>query len=443
MPLNGSGSYTPPAPEFPAVPNTLILSSDFNAIINDLAASLSLAIFRDGQAPWTADQPMAGFRFTGLGQATMAGHAVEFAQYTTLTDSLQTQINAKADTTVTDSLQTQVNTKASLTADNTFLGSQDFTAAAAFLLGAAAAGVTAAPGDQSTKLATTQFTANAVSAAIAAIGYRDVVFITAAMSPYTITQADSGKLIAADTSVGSVVIDLPLISGLSLPFNCGVKKTTTDANVLTVNTAPGNTFDDGTTSKAITTSGGLTLLPDIDPAPDVWVSINFGGINAGPITGSGLTASSDTLVGRLSPGVGSLEEIPHATLAEMQAGTEVALRGMSPANVAQAITALVPAPVAEFQFKSTSFAATSGTTYMVGTAAGPVTATLPAAPVAGDFVSFYDALLKFGTNNLTIDGNGQSFQDAAGNSFTGTFVMDVTGVSINLAYDGTYWRFSS
>ena len=66
MALNGSGTYTPPAPQFPAIPNTIILSSDFNQIILDIATALSTAIFRDGQAAFTAQQSMGGFKLTNL-----------------------------------------------------------------------------------------------------------------------------------------------------------------------------------------------------------------------------------------------------------------------------------------------------------------------------------------------------------------------------------------
>ena len=65
--------------------------------------------------------------------------------------------------------------------------------------------------------------------------------------------------------------------------------------------------------------------------------------SAGPITGNGITMSSDKLLGRNTAGTGAIEEIAHATLAEMQAGTQTALRGLSPANVGQAITALATA----------------------------------------------------------------------------------------------------
>lgn len=67
MPFNGAGLYTPPGADFPAVPNTLIESSHFNNIINDLATALSLCITKDGQQTVLANIPMNSFVFTGLG----------------------------------------------------------------------------------------------------------------------------------------------------------------------------------------------------------------------------------------------------------------------------------------------------------------------------------------------------------------------------------------
>jgi hypothetical protein len=178
-------------------------------------------------------------------------------------------------------------------------------------------------------------------AIVAGIGFQDVVFINASMSPYTINAASNGKLIACDTSGGNIVVNLAVISGLTLPFTSGVKKTTSDGNTVTINCAVGNTFSDATTSKSVNVPAGFTLIPDTDPNPDVWVAIGFGGATAGPIGSSGLTMGTDKLLGRNSAGTGAIEEIAHATLAEMQAGTQTAMRGMSPANIAQAIAAKV------------------------------------------------------------------------------------------------------
>ena len=66
MSLDGNGSYTPPAPQFPAIPNTVIYADDFNQIILDIATALSTAIFRDGQAAFTANQSMGGHKLTKL-----------------------------------------------------------------------------------------------------------------------------------------------------------------------------------------------------------------------------------------------------------------------------------------------------------------------------------------------------------------------------------------
>ena len=66
MSLDGNGTYSPPAPQFPAIPNTIIYADDFNQIILDIATALSTAIFRDGQAAFTANQSMGGNKLTNL-----------------------------------------------------------------------------------------------------------------------------------------------------------------------------------------------------------------------------------------------------------------------------------------------------------------------------------------------------------------------------------------
>lgn len=119
--------------------------------------------------------------------------------------------------------------------------------------------------------------ATAATAAAASIGFKDVVFISAANSPYTVTQATSGVLINVDTSSGSVVINLPTIATLSLPFTVGAKKATSDANTVTINRGGTDTFDDGTTSMSLAAVSGVTLVPDTDPSPDEWTAVAWGG----------------------------------------------------------------------------------------------------------------------------------------------------------------------
>lgn len=80
MPLNGSGAYTPPSPQFPAIANTLILASDYNAVLNDIANALSQAVFRDGQGAFTGNQSMGGFKLTNMAVGTADTDSVRKSQ---------------------------------------------------------------------------------------------------------------------------------------------------------------------------------------------------------------------------------------------------------------------------------------------------------------------------------------------------------------------------
>ena len=80
MSLDGNGTYSPPAPQFPAIPNTIIYADDFNQIILDIATALSTAIFRDGQAAFTANQSMGGNKLTNLATGANPQDAVNFLQ---------------------------------------------------------------------------------------------------------------------------------------------------------------------------------------------------------------------------------------------------------------------------------------------------------------------------------------------------------------------------
>ena len=80
MSLDGNGTYSPPAPQFPAIPHTVIYSDNFNQIILDIAVALSTAIFRDGQAAFTANQSMGGNKLTNLANGTNPQDAVTVLQ---------------------------------------------------------------------------------------------------------------------------------------------------------------------------------------------------------------------------------------------------------------------------------------------------------------------------------------------------------------------------
>jgi hypothetical protein len=66
MPRNGAGSYSLPTGN-PVISNTVIASTWWNTTGNDISTALTQSLTRDGQAVPTANLPMAGFRFTGVG----------------------------------------------------------------------------------------------------------------------------------------------------------------------------------------------------------------------------------------------------------------------------------------------------------------------------------------------------------------------------------------
>lgn len=80
MGLNGSGTYSLPTPEYPAVSGEYIYAATFNTIMEDIAAALSNTIFRDGQAAFAANQAMGGYKFTGCAEAVANDEFVTKAQ---------------------------------------------------------------------------------------------------------------------------------------------------------------------------------------------------------------------------------------------------------------------------------------------------------------------------------------------------------------------------
>jgi len=80
MSFNGSGTFVVNSVGQPVSANTLIEAAVFNAFTADIATGLSTAIAKDGQTTVTANLPMAGFKFTGLGAGSANGHSLRYEQ---------------------------------------------------------------------------------------------------------------------------------------------------------------------------------------------------------------------------------------------------------------------------------------------------------------------------------------------------------------------------
>jgi hypothetical protein len=79
LPRNGSGVYTVPAADNPAVPNTLIESTKFNNTMTDIASAMSMSIASDGQTTVTASIPLNNNKLTGVAPGTARTDAATLA----------------------------------------------------------------------------------------------------------------------------------------------------------------------------------------------------------------------------------------------------------------------------------------------------------------------------------------------------------------------------
>jgi hypothetical protein len=79
MPFS-SGTFSLFTPGNPVVAGTTISTSWAQNTLNDIATGLSTCLLKDGSQTVTADLPMAGFKFTGLGAGGTAGDSLRYQQ---------------------------------------------------------------------------------------------------------------------------------------------------------------------------------------------------------------------------------------------------------------------------------------------------------------------------------------------------------------------------
>jgi hypothetical protein len=81
MSFNGTGQFLPAAaPNFPAVAGTTIISTYYNAVINDICTNgLSNVITRDGQGGPSADISWGSHKITNLAAGTVASDAANLS----------------------------------------------------------------------------------------------------------------------------------------------------------------------------------------------------------------------------------------------------------------------------------------------------------------------------------------------------------------------------
>jgi microcystin-dependent protein len=161
---NGSGSYSPPSNTWnPAVPETAILSDDWNATLADLATALTQSLASDGQTPAAAVIPFAqgirvsdglitapsisvigdtdtGFYFPAANQAALVCGGVSVLSATSSGVTFPLGVTFAGNQTVTGNLTVNGNTTIgnagadtlSVVATGTFTGNQTFNGTATF-----------------------------------------------------------------------------------------------------------------------------------------------------------------------------------------------------------------------------------------------------------------------------------------------------------------------
>lgn len=98
-------------------------------------------------------------------------------------------------------------------------------------------------------------------------------------------------------------------------------------------------------------------------------------------------------------------------------------------------SAALPAGGLTYVYKTANYNVSNKEGVLADTSGGAFTVTLPAAPTTGDQVVVADAGSNWGTNNLTVGRNGSTIGGLAQD-----LVCDITGVSVQLVYDGSTWE---
>lgn len=245
---------------------------------SNLQTMMAIHEFLDGrlESGFVQDLNMNGFKITNLGDGTALTDAVNRGQLEDMTGNAPLY-----------AAQAAASAAAALVSENNSQSSED-------------GAETAEAGAVAARLAA-ESARDTTIAAIDGLPYRDVVFLTVANSPFSVTNSHRGYMFVVDTSGGNVVINLPVIAPLTKPYVLGIKKSTSDVNTVTINRGGSDQIDVGQTSLILASVAGVNLVVDTDTTPDSWISASFGA-SAGEtknqvfVAGVGFTAGSSNSV---------------------------------------------------------------------------------------------------------------------------------------------------
>lgn len=268
-----------------------------DVVLDTPVSNTTITVLREVPAERTTDFPLSGpFNIAALNTQLDKNFAIlqqqnrKINRRISIPDSDDPDITTELPAAATRALKVQTFDEdgnvdvSTLTIEEIEEGSVDAAASAAAAAASAAAAATAetnaetAETNAESAASAAAASATAAQTAASSMMWQDVVFLTSADSPYTITLDDSGKLYAVDCTSGAVTINLPGISTLNLtvPWSIGIKKTDSSGNSITVARNGTDTIDGGTSKTIGTADSGAVFIPDTGPSPDEWTTAEFG-----------------------------------------------------------------------------------------------------------------------------------------------------------------------
>ena len=126
--------------------------------------------------------------------------------------------------------------------------------------------------------------ASNAASTLASAFFNDVLFYTSADSPVTLGSSSNGKLHSFDSSGGAITVNLPEISGETMPFNMAFLCSAA-GNDITVNRGGSSDLIGSSTSKVLNVANvGFQLIADTDTSPDRWSVLEFGSVGDNTIS---------------------------------------------------------------------------------------------------------------------------------------------------------------
>ena len=127
----------------------------------------------------------------------------------------------------------------------------------------------------------------------------------ASFSANTTLTVDNAGLVLVNASGGARTITLPAANALGgRPIRFQIEKTDSSANTVTIQRAGADTIEGGT---SVVLSGQWASVALVSDGGTAWMALT--GVLPGQITSSGLTMATGRLLGRISAGIGVIQEI--------------------------------------------------------------------------------------------------------------------------------------